>query len=72
LVRLTLELGEGPAKVAVAVGKERRGRSAYLCPRQACLDRALQRRALARAFRVPAVVDEETIRAAIRVAEAER
>lgn len=64
-VRLTLELGEGPARVTVDVGKERRGRSAYLCRKQACLDYALQRKALHRAFRTSVVVDEELVRAAV-------
>lgn len=68
-VRLTFELGEGPAKVTVGAGKERRGRSAYLCRRQACLDYALQRRAFDRAFRASVVVDEELVRAAVSANE---
>ena len=48
----------------------RKGRGAYLCRRQACLDRALQRRAFQRAFRATLLVDEDEIAAALRTIEA--
>lgn len=56
-------------KVIVA-GRGVRARGAYLCRKQACLDRALHRRAFQRAFRTTVVVDEEGIREALRTAEA--
>ena len=61
--------GVGPAKVVVA-GRGVRGRGAYLCKSQACLDRALHRKAFQRAFRATVVVDEKGIRDAVRTAEA--
>ena len=61
----------GAATKVVAAGRGLKGRGAYLCRRQACLDRALHRRAFQRAFRATVVVDEEQIREALRTAEAE-
>jgi predicted RNA-binding protein YlxR (DUF448 family) len=70
-VRLALDRKTVPASVVVTQRtRERSGRGAYLCRRQACLDRALQRRALQRAFRTPLQVDEDEIRAALRTIEA--
>jgi predicted RNA-binding protein YlxR (DUF448 family) len=65
LVRLTLDRGTVPARVVVARGKERSGRSAYLCRLQSCFDRALHRKAFQRAFRASVVVDEGEIAAAM-------
>ena len=56
-------------KVVIA-GRGSRGRGAYVCSKQACLDRALHRRAFQRAFRATVVVDEDQIREAVRTAEA--
>jgi predicted RNA-binding protein YlxR (DUF448 family) len=52
-------------KVVVA-GRGLSGRGAYLCRKQACLDRALQRRAFQRAFRATVLVDEQEVRKAVR------
>jgi predicted RNA-binding protein YlxR (DUF448 family) len=72
-VRLCVQVREdpegGPVHV-VAEGRGLRGRGAYLCKSQACLDRALRRRAFQRAFRATVVVDEIGIREAVRTAEA--
>ncbi|HYQ81530.1 MAG TPA: DUF448 domain-containing protein [Anaeromyxobacteraceae bacterium] len=52
LVRLRLAEGQ------VVVDRRRRGgRGAWLHPAPACLERALRRRAFARAFRAPALAD---------------
>ena len=64
-MRLTLDRGSVPARVVVARGKERSGRSAYLCRRVACLDRAVHRKAFQRAFRASVIVDAEDIAAEI-------
>ena len=56
---MTLDRGTAPARVVAASGKERMGRGAYLCRRQACVDRALHRRAFQRAFREPVTVDRD-------------
>jgi len=64
-VRLTLDRSTEPARVAVAKGKERSGRSAYVCRRRSCLDRAVLRKAFQRAFRASLVVDEDEIAAAL-------
>jgi uncharacterized protein len=73
-VRLCVEeqggpAGSGPVQV-VKAGRGVRGRGAYLCRKQACLDRALHRRAFQRAFRATVTADEGQIREAIRTAEA--
>jgi uncharacterized protein len=60
-VRLTLDVCQTPAKVVPAVGREHKGRGAYLCRRQACFDRALQRKAFQRAFRSSVTVDIDSI-----------
>lgn len=54
-----------PRRVVVTAKGERQGRGAYLCRRRSCLDRALQRKALQRAFRTPVVIDEHVILAAL-------
>jgi predicted RNA-binding protein YlxR (DUF448 family) len=61
--------GSSPAKV-VTVGRGQKGRGAYLCRKQGCLDRALHRRAFQRAFRATVQVDEDQIREAVLTAEA--
>ena len=53
-------------------GKDRKGRSAYLCKSEACLDRALRRKAFNRAFRATVGVDEELIRVAVAEAAVDR
>jgi len=64
-VRLTCDRETTPARVVVTKGKTLVGRSAYLCKRRACLDRALHRKAFQRAFRTSVVVDEKEIAAAL-------
>lgn len=71
-VRLVVGSIEGAARVVVDTGKDRKGRSAYLCKSEACLDRALRRRAFNRAFRATVGVDEELIRAAVTEAGVDR
>jgi predicted RNA-binding protein YlxR (DUF448 family) len=72
-VRLRLvereDVAGSPRRVVVA-GRGP-GRGAYLCRKQACMDRALHRRAFQRAFRSTVTVDQEQIREAMRTAEAE-
>jgi uncharacterized protein len=48
------------------------GRSAYLCPAQTCLEAAEKRRAFARAFRGPVVLDPAVRRAVARHTSDER
>jgi predicted RNA-binding protein YlxR (DUF448 family) len=60
-LRLTLDKRQTPPRVVVARGRERTGRGAYLCRRQACLDRALHRKAFQRGFRASVIVAEEEI-----------
>ena len=70
-LRLALDRQTVPPKVVVNNGtRNRRGRGAYICRRQACLDRALHRRAFQRAFRTALRVDEGEIAAALRTIEA--
>ena len=61
LVRLSLTEEGGAARVVVADRRRHRGRSAYLCEREACLERALARRAFQRAFRRSVEVDRESL-----------
>ena len=44
-------------------GRTISGRGAYVCPQQGCLDAAVERRAFARAFRGPVIIDPATARA---------
>jgi predicted RNA-binding protein YlxR (DUF448 family) len=60
-VRLTVDGRQTPPRVVVARNSERTGRGAYLCRRQACLDKALHRRAFQRSFRASVAVAEEEI-----------
>jgi predicted RNA-binding protein YlxR (DUF448 family) len=48
------------------------GRGAYLCPEQTCLEAADKRRAFARAFRGPVVLDPAVRRAVARHTSDER
>jgi predicted RNA-binding protein YlxR (DUF448 family) len=61
--------GSPPVRVVTA-GRGLKGRGAYLCKKQACLDRALHRKAFQRAFRTAVTVDEEGIRQSLRTADA--
>ncbi len=69
-LRLALDDEAAPPWVVVTGPGDPRGRGAYLCRRQACLDRALQRKAFQRAFRTAVRVDEDEIRVALRTIEA--
>jgi len=69
-IRLGLDAGVVPA--VVVIGKGRNGRGAYLCRRQACLDRAVHRRAFQRAFRTSVQVERDTIAAELGGGAAER
>ena len=61
LVRLANEAGRVvPARPGAP------GRSAYLCPEQTCLEAADKRRAFARAFRGPVIIDPAVRRAVAR------
>ena len=75
LVRLCVEerkdSTEGDRAVVVVAGRGLKGRGAYLCRKQACLDRALHRKAFQRAFRATVAVNEEQIRDAVMTAHAE-
>ena len=68
-VRLRVEERIDSTRIVVA-GRGLKGRGAYLCGKQACLDRALHRRAFQRAFRATVTVDEDQVREAVRTAEA--
>jgi predicted RNA-binding protein YlxR (DUF448 family) len=65
-VRLMLQIGSQPSRVTVARGREHRGRGAYLCRRQSCLDRALHRKAFQRAFRASVIPEIDEITAELR------
>jgi predicted RNA-binding protein YlxR (DUF448 family) len=69
-VRLGLDDEATPPRVIVAMGRDRRGRGAYLCRRQACLDRALHRKAFQRAFRKNVAPDVEQITKALEMERA--
>jgi len=71
LVRLSMSEPEGSSPGIVIAGRGLSGRGAYLCRKQACLDRALQRKAFQRAFRATVVVDEEQVRRAMSAAVVE-
>ena len=57
--------------VAVAEGGRHSGRSAYLCERQSCLERAVARRAFQRAFRTAVEVDKDSLEREIRTVKGE-
>ena len=67
LVRLTNQAGR-----VVPAHPGAPGRSAYLCPEQTCLEAAEKRRAFARAFRGPVVIDPAVRRAVARLTSDER
>jgi predicted RNA-binding protein YlxR (DUF448 family) len=50
-----------PALVVADVAARLPGRGAYICGRGDCLDVALRKRALQRAFRRPVTIDSETL-----------
>jgi predicted RNA-binding protein YlxR (DUF448 family) len=64
-VRLRVAEDGGTKTVVVADGKRHTGRGAYLCRRQACLERALSRKAFQRAFRTSVEVDRDRLEAAV-------
>ena len=67
LVRLTSEAGRVVPALPGAPG-----RSVYLCPEATCLEAADKRRAFARAFRGPVVLDPAVRRAVARHSSDER
>lgn len=72
LVRLRVEersgaQGNRPWVRVDRVGEERAGRGAYLCPRWACLERALHKRMFSRVFRQTVAIDDMELRAAFSV-----
>ncbi len=70
LVRLTV-VAEGESLRVVAAGSRHAGRGAYLCRRQACLERALMRKAFQRAFRTSVEVDRDSLDKAIGIIKRE-
>lgn len=66
LVRMCVEPDGDTKRVVVCEGRERTGRGAYLCRKNACLERALMRRALERAFRTSVEVDRDALHNAIQ------
>jgi predicted RNA-binding protein YlxR (DUF448 family) len=64
-VRLTAVDCGGTMRVVVADNKSHSGRGAYLCKEQACLERALLRKAFQRAFRTSVEVDRDYLREAV-------
>lgn len=66
LVRFRLEEGHGLPRVVIDTGRSRLGRGAYLCPQQACLDRALRRRAFQRAFRKSVIAEPQELNEILR------
>jgi predicted RNA-binding protein YlxR (DUF448 family) len=72
-LRYRAEEVAGSARVRMdEPGSPRLGRGAYVCPRRACMDRALRRRALQKALRVSAIVDaDELLEALERLLEEE-
>jgi len=70
LVRLALG-GDGSVRVVeVAEGKRHGGRGAYLCRSQACLERAMVRKAFQRAFRASVEIDRDGLERAVGSAKA--
>ena len=62
-LRLSAVEDGSSARVVSGGSSEHKGRSAYLCRRKACLDRAVGRKAFGRAFRKRVVVDRDEIAA---------
>ena len=68
-IRFHLAERDGTAAVVADGDGVRSGRGAYLCPMRACLDKALRKRAFARAFRrTVGVCDEDLLAAVMRAA----
>lgn len=61
LVRLVLDRSISAAAVTVDPGASAPGRGAWVHPQPRCLERAITRRALARALRVPAPVEHSAV-----------
>lgn len=66
-LRLSVDGQASALRVVAEAGRERSGRGAYLCLKQACLDRALQRKAFHRAFRATVTVDRDEVAAVIAI-----
>ena len=64
-LRLALVGGAEAARLAVVHEAPRAGRSAYLCPRRECIDRALARKAFEKAFRIGLVIGRDELAAAL-------
>lgn len=64
-IRLTLGGEEGVRVMIVAEGERHSGRGAYLCRSQACLERAVARKAFQRAFRASVEIDKDGLERAI-------
>jgi hypothetical protein len=64
-VRLVVADMGGAKRVVVADSVRHDGRGAYLCRKQACLERALLRKAFQRAFRTSIEVDKDCLEAAV-------
>jgi predicted RNA-binding protein YlxR (DUF448 family) len=68
-VRLMVSNEGGTKMVVVADSSGQSGRGAYLCRRQACLERALLRKAFQRAFRTSVEIDRDCLEAAVMTNE---
>jgi predicted RNA-binding protein YlxR (DUF448 family) len=66
LIRFQVDPDRDPPGVVAENGPRRRGRGAYVCPRQVCVDRTLRRRGFQRAFRRSVEVDASELYAAVR------
>lgn len=66
-VRFSVREDAGVARVVVTDSRRRSGRSAYLCDRRSCLERALARKAFQRAFRSSVEVDRDRLEREIRI-----
>jgi uncharacterized protein len=66
-LRLRADRQASTLRVVAESGRERTGRGAYLCLKQACMDRALQRKAFQRAFRATVTVNRDEVAAVIAI-----
>ena len=65
-LRLAVVDGTEASCVAVVDKAPQAGRSAYLCQRRECIDRALVRKAFQKAFRIGLVIDRDELVAALQ------